>query len=391
MAQYYLIVNPGSSSKKYALYQGGKELFFAHFEKDQDHYFVTFKSPGSAVTNKIEPAIFASAVDHFLQKILAEKVISNPASITAIGIRVVAAGSSFAQHKLIDQDYRQQLSTARQSAPLHLNPLLEELEQLSAIFPKLPIVGISDSAFHTTIPAASRHYAIPFSDTTLLDLHRFGYHGISVQSLLPKITSLLGHVPPRIIVCHLGGGASLTALQDGSSIDNSMGYTPLEGLIMATRVGNIDAGALIKLSQAKKLSLSELEEYLNTQSGLLGLSELSDDIRKLLELENSQPSAQLALSAYVTAIKKYIGAYTALLNGLDLLVFTATTGERSSIIRQRICDNLDGLGIHLDPSLNDQTNSTNAVISPTNSPVTVAVLTTNEMQAIAQLMQPLLD
>lgn len=387
----YLIVNPGSASKKYALYQGNREIFFAHFEKVQDHYIVTFKSPSSAVTNKIEPAVFSSAVDHFLQKLLAEKVIADPTSIAAIGIRVVAPGSSFSRHIIIDQDYRQQLSAERESAPLHLNPLLEELEQLSAVFPSLPIVGISDSAFHTTIPAASRHYAIPFSDTTQLDLYRFGYHGISVQSLLPKIKSLLGHVPPRVIVCHLGGGASLTAIQDGSSIDNSMGYTPLEGLIMATRVGNIDAGALIKLSQAKKLSLSELEVYLNTKSGLLGLSESSDDIRKLLELESDQPSAQLALSAYVTAIKKYIGAYTALLNGLDLLVFTATIGERSSTIRHRICGNLDGLGIHLDQSLNKQTNSTDAVISPANSPVTVAVLTTNEMLAIAQQMRPLLN
>jgi acetate kinase len=170
-----------------------------------------------------------------------------------------------------------------------------------------------------------------------------------------------------------------------------MGYTPLEGLIMATRVGNIDAGALIKLSQAKNLSLFELEEYLNTQSGLLGLSELSDDIRKLLELENEKPQAKLALSAYVNSIKKYIGAYTAILNGLDLLVFSATIGERSSTIRERICANLDGLGIHLDQSVNNHIDSTDAIISTTDSPVTVAVLTTNEMQAIAQQIRPLFD
>lgn len=387
----YLIVNPGSVSKKYALYQDDTEMYFAHFEQEKDQYVVTFKSPDSTSKDQIEPAIFASAVDFFLQKLMTEKVIANQAAIAAIGIRVVAPGSIFTRHQIIDQDYRQQLSAERTSAPLHLNPLLEQLEQLTAIFPQLPIIGISDSAFHTTIPAASRHYAIPFSDTTQLDLHRFGYHGISVQSLLPKIKSLLGQVPPRIIVCHLGGGASLTAIQDGSSIDNSMGYTPLEGLIMATRVGNIDAGALIKLSQAKNLSLPELEEYLNTQSGLLGLSELSDDIRKLLVLENKKPQAKLALSAYVNSIKKYIGAYTAILNGLDLLVFTATIGERSSTIRERICANLDGLGIHLDQSVNDHIDSTDAIINTTDSPVTIAVLATNEMQAIAQQMRPLFD
>ena len=387
----YLIVNPGSASKKYALYQGDKEIYFAHFETVQDQPIVTFKSADSSVKDQIEPAIFASAVDFFLQRLMTKKIITDQAAIAAIGIRVVAPGSIFTQHQIIDQNYLQHLPDERASAPLHLNPLLEELEQLTAVFPKLPIVGISDSAFHTTIPAASRHYAISFSDTTQLDLHRFGYHGISVQSLLPKIQSLLGQVPPRVIVCHLGGGASLTAIQDGNSIDNSMGYTPLEGLIMATRVGNIDAGALIKLSQAKNLSLTELEEYLNTRSGLLGLSELSDDIRKLLKLENENPQAKLALHAYVNTIKKYIGAYTAILNGLDLLVFTATIGERSSIIRARICVNLDGLGIHLDQSVNDHIDSTNAIISTTDSPVTVAVLTTNEMQAIAQQMRPLLD
>lgn len=391
MAKNFLIVNPGSASKKYALFADNVVRAAAHFEQEKDHYVVTFKIANEPNKETVTPDTFNASLAYFLAKVQATNLISRQSALTAVGIRVVAPGTPFTRHQLIDQVYEQQLQIQQSSAPLHINPLLAEIEQLHSLLPAVPIVAVSDSAFHATIPEASRHYAIPFSDTTQLDLHRFGYHGISIQSLLPKIKILLGHLPARIIACHLGGGSSITAIQNGRSLENSMGYTPLEGLIMATRVGNIDAGALIKLTAAKKFSLPDLERYLNTQSGLLGLSELSADVRQLLYAAKTNPQAQLALDAYVLATKKYIGAYFALLNGLDLLVFTATIGERSSIMRSRICDHLDSLGIYLNQSTNDETDSQDAIISTSNSPVKIAVITTDEMQAIAHHTKQLVD
>jgi len=390
MAAKYLIVNPGSASKKYALYEGDTQLITAHFEQEDGQFIVTTTTADSNNKKSVNEAAFKSGINYFLQHLISEKILTDKADVSAIGIRVVSPGSFFTQHQIINDDFKQQLVAQQSSAPLHINPLLAELEQITAIFSPIPVVGVSDSAFHKTIAPPSRQYAIPQTDTARLDLYRFGYHGISVESLLPQIEVLFDQLPSRIIVCHLGGGASLTAVKDGKSIDNSMGYTPLEGLIMATRVGNIDAGALIKLSAANNLSLPELEEYLNTKSGLLGLSEISGDIRELLAVESSNEQAQLALNSYALSVKKYIGAYFALLNGLDLLVFTATVGERSSVMRSRICADLTELGINLDDQLNQKV-SFNTVISPTNSPVTIAVLTTDEMQSLAQQTRRLLS
>ncbi|KKS69668.1 MAG: Acetate kinase, partial [Candidatus Azambacteria bacterium GW2011_GWA2_42_62] len=209
--------------------------------------------------------------------------------------------------------------------------------------------------------------------------------GISFESVVGKIKNMNGgNLPEKIIICHLGGGSSVAAVKDGQSIDTSMGFTPLEGIVMANRVGDIDAGAVTYLSKKLGYDMDKMENYLNTQCGLLGLSEKSNDVRELLEMEKSgDKNAKLALEVMVYKIKKYIGAYFAALNGADALIFSGTIGERSAIMRSKICAELENLGIILDDAKNSQTISVDRFINKDKSPVKIAVITTDEMGQIA--------
>ncbi|MDO8743138.1 MAG: acetate/propionate family kinase [Candidatus Azambacteria bacterium] len=372
----YFIVNVGSESRKYALYQNGERAFSAHFEKKE----------GTAQE-------FENSAEYVINELLSQKLVNDKNEISAIGFRVVAPGSYFLQNKIIDGEYLEKLEAAKERAPLHINPMLAELKALGQILPGVPIVGVSDSAFHGSMPARSRLYAIPKNTAEELDIFRFGYHGISFESIVGKLKNISdGHLPPKgaplvpekIIICHLGGGSSVAAVKDGKSIDTSMGFTPLEGIVMASRVGDIDAGAVTYLSKKLGYGPDEMNDYLNTQCGLLGLSGKSNDVRELLEMEkNGDENAKLALEVMVYKIKKYIGAYFAALNGADVLVFSATIGERSAIMRARICAELENLGIVLDAEKNNKTISIDGFISEDTSPVKIAVITTDEMSQIA--------
>lgn len=360
------IANVGSESRKYALYQDGERIFSAHFEKEN----------GKLMENSAGYAV---------NELLSQKLIGDKSEISAIGFRVVAPGSYFLQNKIIDSEYLEKLKAAKEQAPLHINPMLAELKALEQVLPGIPIVGISDSAFHGSMPTRARLYGIPKNTAEELDILRFGYHGISFESIVGKLKNIYsGNLPEKIIVCHLGGGSSIAAIKNGQSIDTSMGFTPLEGVIMANRVGDIDAGAIIYLSKKFGYGPDEMENYLNTQCGLLGLSGKSNDVRELLEMEkNGDENAKIALEVMVYKIKKYIGAYFAVLNGTDVLTFSATIGERSAIMRARICEELENLGIVLDNEKNNKTISIDRFISKDESRVKIAVITTDEMSQIA--------
>ena len=361
------ITNVGSESRKYALYQDGERVFLAHFEKEN----------GKLIENSTE---------HVISQLLEQKLISEKNEISAIGFRIVASGSYFLQNKIIDSEYLEKLEAAKEQAPLHINPMLAELKALGQVLPGIPVVGVSDSMFHGSAPARARFYGIPKNTAEEFDVFRFGYHGISFESVTGKLKSVFGgNLPERIISCHLGGGSSISAIKGGKSIDTSMGFTPLEGVVMANRVGDIDAGAVIYLSKKLGYGPDEMENYLNTQCGLLGLSGKSNDVRELLEMEkNGDENAKLALEVMVYKIKKYIGAYFAALNGADVLVFSATVGERSVIMRSRICAELENLGIILDDEKNNKTISIDGFISKDESPVKIAVITTDEMGQMAK-------
>ncbi len=379
------ITNIGSESRKYALYQDGERVFFAHFEKEKDKFIVELTS-ASSEKKEVSPQEFENSAEYIITELLSRKLISDKNEISAIGFRVVAPGSYFLQNKIIDGEYLGKLEKAKEQASLHIDPMLAELKALGQVLPGIPVVGVSDSAFHGSLPACARFYGIPKKTAEELDVFRFGYHGISFESVIGKLKNIYsGNLPEKIIVCHLGGGSSITAIKGGKSIDTSMGFTPLEGVVMANRVGDIDAGAVIYLSKKFGYGPDEMENYLNTQCGLLGLSGKSNDVRELLEMEkNGDENAKLALGVMVYKIKKYIGTYFAALNGANVLVFSATIGERSAIMRARICAELESMGIILDDEKNNKTINIDGFIGKDESPVKIAIITTDEMGQMAK-------
>ncbi len=387
-----LIVNTGSDSHKYALYEGGGEIFRLHLEREGDGFVASVTVDGQKEKQQISATEYESPIDFLLGILIDRKIIADKNKISSAGVRVVAPGEYFLSHNIIDDEYFSKITEALNDAPLHIGPIVKEIEEIRKVLPGVKMVGISDSDFHKTLPTVARCYAIPEDDNANFGIRKYGYHGISVASIVFKIEKWLGKLPERIIVCHLGSGSSLTAIKNGQSIDTSMGLTPLDGPPMGSRVGAIDPGAVIDLGRKRGLSFSELEDYLNTECGLLALSGKTKDVRELIDLEKGgDEQAKLALDSFAYNIKKYIGSYMAVLGGLDLLVFTATIGERSNIMRERICAGLADLGLVLDKNKNDQTISTDGFIHKDGQPISIAVLTTDEMGEMAREMEKLLQ
>lgn len=385
-----LIVNAGSASKKYAVYDGDAELFRAHFERGKDGFVVTEYADGAHDARAISDAEYAQSARRFYDDCVARGIVQED-EIVAVGFRVVAPGEYFNASRIIDDAYMRKLEDAYEIAPLHVRAVMEEIRACAAFLPEVPRIGVSDSAFHATIPEYARLYALPIEDSRALGIYRFGYHGISIRSALDATERLTGAIPERMIVCHLGSGASVTAVRGGASIDTSMGFTPLEGLVMATRVGDIDAGALIHVGKTKGLSYDQLDEYLNHACGVHGLSGGGDGgVRELLEREAAgDADARRALGVFIYRIKKYIGAYIAALGGCDALVFTGTIGERSAPIRARVCDGLEMFGIALDDAQNSAiTGDADGFIGRKDGAARIVVVRADEMRQIAKETMP---
>jgi len=384
----YLIVNTGSVSAKYAIYDEKSELFFGHFEIEVGKAIATFYSGGNknkSVTTNISDEIFNNSLDYFIQEAIKEKIIENKDDIFSISIRIVSPGTYFQLNRIVDEGFIEKITEEKEEAPRHVPTTLKEINEIKKIFPNTQIVGISDSAFHKNIPDFAKNYAIPKNIAKDLDIYHFGYHGISVKSIVNKLKNK-GQLSEKTIVCHLGGGLSVVALKNGKSFDTSMGYTPLQGLVMSTRVGDIDPVAVMYLGQKLGKDSTELEAYFNDECGLLGLSGgKSSDVRDLLVLEaKGDKDAELALQKFVMSIKKYIGAYVAEMGGVDTLIFSGTIGERSYIMRDRICNGLEYLGIKLNKNKNNKTISVDKKISSFFSPVKVLVVCTEEMNQMAK-------
>lgn len=393
MAKYF-IVNTGSASKKYALYENDSRTFFAHFEKeDENNIIATFINDGKSEKRMISESEYANATKYMIDEMTKLGLIAGASDIAAIGLRVVAPGSYFLTNRTIDAEYRKKLEEAKDWAPLHTASIISEINSLDAALFGVPIVAVSDSAYHATMVEHSRYYGLPLDTAKELDVLRFGYHGISFKSILPKLESLSRVATEKAIVCHLGSGSSIMAFKNGKSFDTSMGFSPLEGLPMSTRVGDIDAAAVIFLEKKLGMSPEEMEKYFNSQCGLLGLSGKTDDIRELINLEaNGDERAKLALEIFSYKIKKYIGSYFAALNGADILIFSGTIGERSAIMRSRICREMEALGIVIDEERNSGTISKDGFIHhETNSPVKIAVITTDEMGQMASEISAVLN
>jgi len=358
MDKKILVINIGSASKKCGLYDE-HEVCGVHMEKTSDGYIGTIKIGDDKEEVQITQDDYDD-VGAYLMRVAGEKNIAQISDVTKIGLRVVAPGVFFQEDKIIDGDYIQALTLAQEMAPLHIIPVLEELKRIKNWAGDIPLLGISDSAFYKDMPIEAKLYGLPKELAEEHGIYRYGYHGISMSSVLGKIKELKGDVPEKIIICHLGSGSTVTALKNGRPIDTSMGFTPLEGIPTGSRVGNIDAGAVLYLLKKGGLDASVLEEMLYKKSGLLGLSGKTPFVKELIDLEKEGDiGAGKALAVFTRAVKKYIGAYSALLGGLDLLVFTATIGERSEYMRSKICSGLEYLDI-------SSTDSPKVVVIPTD-------------------------
>ena len=306
-------------------------------------------------------------------------------SVQAVGHRLVHGGPTLKRPMEIDAQVRASLDEIVPLAPDHLPLELRAIDEISRRHPSLLQVACFDTAFHANLPAVSRLFGLP-RDLAESGVIRYGFHGLSYEYITTTLAER-GELPARTIVAHLGNGASIAAIRDGVSVDTSMGMTPAGGLVMSTRSGDLDPGVVLYLSRARGFSIPQLDDVINRRGGMLGISGSSGDMRKLLAASKTAASAREAVDVFCYQIRKFIGAYAAALGGIDLLVFTGGIGEHSPTVRGRICEQLDFLGVTLDPALND---NNNAVISAARSRATVRVLKTDEEAMIARHVRQLL-
>lgn len=372
-----LVANPGSASRKYALFDDGNERARLYFEWKDERIVCTLHYDNTSTSIPVDITELAQTTDQIITLFRDNDVIKRDEQLNAIGVRVVAPGGYFLGDHIASDEFMDKLEHARQFAPLHIDAVMAEIISLKQSLPHVTIVGVSDSAFHGTKPDRAWNYGIDlvFSDTH--EIKRFGYHGLSVASVMEQVP-----LPDKVIVCHLGSGASITATLRGESIDTTMGYSPLEGLIMGTRSGSIDVTAAAAIKALKGFDDQALELYLNTNSGLLGLGG-SSDIRELLarEQQGDHP-AHLALDTYCYNVAKAIGSMAAALDGTDALVFTGAVGERSVPIRERVTYYLGYLGFTIDATINTATDTRQAIVS-TKQSKPILVIPTKEEQEIA--------
>lgn len=349
-----LVVNPGSASRKYAVFYGDEKIAQLHFEFVENHMQCVFTYKGDRQTIEYDDTDLSNASSHVFPILQEHGVIDEDSIIKAIAVRVAAPSQLFTQDNLATEDVIKSLESIQQKAPLHITVALGEIKSLVANIKDVPVVIISDSGFHSTKPEWAWRYGVDAELADKLEIKRYGYHGLSVESVVAKLDNS-GRLAPKTIVCHLGSGSSITAIKDGKSVETTMGYSPLEGLMMSTRSGTIDVSAALAIKHELGLDDASIENFLNKKSGLLGVSGSSDDIRQLLvSEENGDQRAKIALSMFVYRIRQAIGQMAAAMNGADCLVFTATVGERSMPIRARVLSELSYLGFNIDQDLNNQ-------------------------------------
>ncbi len=386
-----LVVNPGSSSRKYALYQDGQLIIELQFEDTHAGFEFCEKTiKTQQICESITQSDFANAFEKVAEEVERHLFhIGTPQRLDAVSIRVVAPGSYFQQHRLIDEQYLVELKKREVSAPLHVPVMLREIKEIKKHFPHTALVGASDSAFHCQMPSRAREYSIAREDIEQFDVHRFGYHGLSVASVVRRIHAVIGRDPDRMVVCHVGNGTSVTAVKQGQGVETSMGFAPGSGLPMGSRAGEIDTAALLELMRIKHWRPSEAEMYINSSGGLAGMSGDSD-IRRLLDRRAKHDDvASHALDVFAYHIQKEIAAQTVALGGLDVLVLTATASVRSAELRKLILAGLAHLGIQLSDDRNDLHVGKDGVISVRNSPVKVVVMRTDEMGEMAYIAEQL--
>lgn len=349
-----LITNPGSSSRKYALYKGTELVCSLHFEFEGKEIICTLKkADGSKKVLKQTFKELTSTVANINRILTEEGYLGGMAKIDAILARVACPGEYFTQDHIVDEEYLKALEKGKKRAPLHVPVVAGEIEHFVKSFKDTPILAISDTSFHTDRPDLMKYYGFDTDIADKADIKKFGYHGLSIGSIVNYMKEQ-DILPEKLIVCHLGSGSSLTAVFEGKSLDTTMGYSPIGGLLMATRCGDMDPAAALALKRHLGYESDEsIEKYLNKECGLLGVSGQSDDMREILRLrDEGDKKGTFAHAMYVYRVQSCIGQMAASLGGVDAIVFTATIGERSDEIRRTVTQKLSYLGFSLDDDKN---------------------------------------
>lgn len=386
-----LVFNCGSSSLKYLLINMDGEVVLAkgHVDRiglDGSNLKYSHKGNNYEVIQPIKD--HNNAVKLVIDTLLDTNhgVIKSISEICAIGHRVVHGGEYFSESVIINYNVKKVIENCSELAPLHNPANLIGIKACELMMPEIPQVAVFDTAFHQTMPKKAYLYAIPYELYKKYGIRKYGFHGISHKYVSQKAAEIIGrpYSSLKIVTCHLGNGSSICAIDGGKSVDTSMGFTPLEGLAMGTRSGDIDPAVFPFLVKKEKMTVNEVENLLNKKSGVLGLSGISSDIRDIKEaIENGNAQAKSALDLFIYRVAKYIGEYAAAMNGLDAIVFTAGIGENNADIRESICSYLGYLGIKVDK---DKNNCKGVAVdfAAEDSKVRVLVIPTNEELVIAR-------
>ena len=387
-----LVLNCGSSSIKYALYNMDDKSVMTSGGAERvglDGAFVKVKLPNGEKKTVMHDIPEHTEGVKFIFSLLTDPeigVIKDLNEIDAVGHRMVHGGEKFNKSVVLTDEVLKTFEECIDLAPLHNPANLKGVKAVSELMPGLPQVGVFDTAFHQTMPAHSYLYAIPYELYEKYGVRRYGFHGTSHRYVSKRVCDFLGVNPAdkKVITCHIGNGGSIAAVDGGKCVDTSMGLTPLEGLMMGTRSGDIDGGAITFLEKKLGLDADGMSNLLNKKSGVLGITGISSDMREI-ESANDEGNerARLALDMYSYRIKKYVGAYAAAMGGCDIIVFTAGVGENQASMREDVCKNMEYMGVKLDVEKNKTIRGEEAIISTPDSKVTVCVIPTDEELMIA--------
>jgi acetate kinase len=395
-----LVINCGSSSIKYQFFSLGENRVLAKGIVEKIGMKGSFlkheKESGQRILFEGEILDHKIGIEYILGVLTSVKhgCIGALSDISAVGHRVVHGGEEFSESVLLTDEVVHALEKFNELAPLHNPPNLKGIEALKTLVPDIPQVAVFDTAFHHTMPQHAFMYAIPYALYKKYRIRRYGFHGTSHKYVSNRACEILGVDPKtvRVITCHLGNGGSACAIKYGESIDTSMGFTPVEGLIMGTRSGDIDMGAVTYIMDKEKIGTKSASVLFNKHSGLLGITGISSDSREIrAAAEKGDERSLLAIKMFDYRIKKYIGAYAAAMGGVDVLIFTGGIGENSCTTRAGVCEELEFMGIEIDHPVNDGLRGEERIISKEGSRVKVMVVPTNEELMIAIDTQNIVD
>ena len=389
-----LVLNCGSSSIKYQLFEmGDSTTVIAKGIVERIGFtdaVISHKPTGKDKYKNITPIMDHTTGINLLMAALVDTehgVISKIEEIAAVGHRIVQGGEKYKESVLITKEVIRDIEACVDLAPLHNPANLKGIISVDTLIPGLPQIAVFDTSFHQSMPAHAFMYAIPREYYEKYGIRKYGYHGTSHKYVFKRTSEILNRDTRdmKVVSCHLGNGASVTAIKHGRSLDTSMGFTPVDGLIMGTRTGDIDPGVLLFLADKEHLSLKGISNMINKRSGMVGISEISSDMRDLeLAYYEGNERANLALTMYAYRVKKFIGAYAAIMNGLDCVIFTGGIGENDFNIRRMICQNMEFLGLDFDETENHGIKGEDKIITKPDSRVTALVVKTNEELVIAR-------